>query len=323
VEDLRSVDEGREAVASLGISHYEVPVEDLDFALVGDGKVAVRQGGELHPITRKWAYTQLHQQTGISRPVLEEYGDNPELFQGLVRHSLRKRGGKNVRVVADRDGLLEFQNPEHPWIAPDELYDTVVETVPNILGLKDIEITPRDLKMRFVTDINAEPPKRVGDVSHSGIVVSWDSKLAVAPYVLHLVCTNGMCREESVVQRVSDIREVREYLRNALTVGARDGERLLGQFIDLDNHVVAHPEQVINRLARTARLGDRHVRRLIESLPSLPDDATAYDFTDLLTSYARDNEDIRARLETGAGTMTASFTGTHRCSHCGTHLLRE
>jgi len=323
--ELLTVEQGRRILEDLNIRHTDLRVKDLNVQISENDTVHVDlgDGGMTLISPEAGCLSAFGDLTGLKVRNFREYVDDPDLTQKMIRHCLRKREN-TIRFVTAGGNVVEVLPANTPWFPPVELYDTVVNhdifKRAGIRGVERIRVQSGCFEARFITEIAAEPPRRVGDISQAGVAIRWNGQILVEPFVYTLACTNGLIGSQRItVKRADSLETLKSLFNRALATGAEGSHQLLDRLIQLDNVEVERPEQVITAIGREHRLSSRHVMNMVERVPTWDGGVrTMYDVVSLITNYANsiDNSNVQRRLQRVGGTV-AEAPQEDRCRLCG------
>jgi len=235
------------------------------------------------------------------------------------------RPGKSLKLVARENqvtGVLPFRTPYVPSSKLVDVVATAIEAVDveykNYNGTRIFD---------FVSKINAEPKKRVGDVTKAGITllenrsnVLTSYEVNVGGFLYRLSCSNGAVTRTESLHRIGG-KTVEEILngvgnttRKVFEVVSKED---LLQFVHLDDVKAEDPSNLVHRLSRDSRIPASLERRILDRIPELGLNPTMYDVINLVTSVANDEKlSIRNSrlLQVMGGQLTIS--AEHRCPTC-------
>lgn len=280
----------------------------------------------------------LHIPAPFMKRVGKEVGHT--LQQTMLESLLDVAGGSGVRVVYTEDGIQSVTEVGRRLIDPIE----IVNIAENTLGTSDAQITrlvnlPSEFSFdvavpeNFDRGIGGDRPSQgneIGDVTAGGLSFYYNRKLnhtpEIASYSYRLVCTNGMVTEDRGLRVEGRGKTVEEVLADINAMAERAFsrvERQISHFYALRQERVANPEQWLIRVAEEQRIPDRSLNQLIRTVASdeVPDDASVFDMTNLVTNLANDpnlREGGRRTLELAGGAVIEDEAS--RCAHCQSKL---
>lgn len=259
------------------------------------------------------ATSQLKWFTGINSRTFGEYLDSPAITSGMINHCLAKRSGKQVRVSYDKTGIISIGKSE--GIIPiTKLLDVVGNEFPEIEHVEAINRINRGyMEVRFVSNVAQSPAKRVGDATHTGVWVTTNGFVSTTPYIVRLVCTNGMLRT-TPLDKYESGHEIPVFIKNFRRC-LDSAKELCSDFMSTDDKPVADPHKLLINICRHFGISPRNQYKILALLPTLPDNPTGYDLVNLVTSVGRSVNSLRW----AAPRMLNSFKD-QCCSHCGTKI---
>lgn len=167
----------------------------------------------------------------------------------------------------------------------------------------------------------------VGDVTAGGLRFGVDLKRGLAPWVqpwmMRLICTNGMETTDDGLKVDARGQTVDEVLAEIEAQAQRAFSRVEAQiehFYRLREQKVANPERALRAIARERGIPDRSMVRLFDlaSGSALPDEPSMFDLVNLVTNLANDpaikNDGGRLLLERAGGAVVIEEAA--RCGHC-------
>lgn len=320
--DLMPVDMARDKIRDLGLKEVKTSIHDLPAKVLDDGSIAMSLDGGILPLTR-FAATQVANLSGLKKQSFQDYVDNADIVTKMLRHSLGKRTG-DVFVSYNRDAVYHVQSDVAVHINPSEVFDLAVEALSQAKKEARVDTIRFDkgvLTTRFVTDVHQNPTRRVGDVSHGGVVVGVNGQISVAPYLYRLVCTNGAVRCTSYPDMSKDAATVKGYVQSTVQQLMEVAQRDLDLFMSMDNEFIDNPAHLFNRVTRESGVSDRHSRLIGDAIPSMErvgDNHTRYDMVNLVSALANSTGDLHFQYYAGA--FLDAFI-QHRCGSCGSRLV--
>lgn len=261
----------------------------------------------------------------------------------LISALVDKCATDRVRVVYGDTSILEIRDPEREVIDPRSVVDIAANVVGDDALVTNAFRTAAEYRFDIVTfdramrdfDGGALGNPRVGDMTQGGLSIGQDTKRGLAPwvqpYMMRLVCTNGMVLPENDLRidaRGQSVDEVLSDLERAAEAAFSRVEAQAAAMYDLRNEVVGDTAAAVLRVGREQGLSDRVLTSAIERIPAVvpdPDDGTMFDVVNVLTNIAN-HTDLRGRANTRAGLERAggAVVSTHsaRCPRCHSSLTR-
>lgn len=166
-----------------------------------------------------------------------------------------------------------------------------------------------------VTDSTVEPPSRVGDVIARGLSATINGSVTAAAFTLRLACTNGMRSITAGNHRRVSEDSYAEDLRYILDRSAILAAHVAG----LAGQRLTNGASFLRTLHRSGAITSTQLTRILDLLPSLPDDASQFDLINLITAIQHDDHENPMRWVNVAGYFVDALTDT-RCTRCG-HVL--
>lgn len=168
---------------------------------------------------------------------------------------------------------------------------------------------------------------QIGDVTAGGLRFGVDLKRGLAPWVqpwmMRLVCTNGMSANDPGLKVDARGQSVEEVLAEIEAQAQRAFSRVEAQiehFYRLRQQKVANPERALRAIAREHGIPDRSMVHLMDQAAGsgLPDDVSMFDLVNLVTNLANSpmikNDGGRLLLENAGGAIISEEST--RCAHC-------
>lgn len=321
-DSLTPAEIAREKIVALGINQVKTNIRELSFGIMDDGSVGVKVDKSTLSLSKN-ASTQISNLTGVNRRNLSEYMENRELVSSMIKHSLSKRSGE-IQIMYNKDGIYNVSSGLTEHIHPLQVFDVAAETIgPDKFKVDTVSFDKGRVGFKFVTAFNKNPNRRVGDYTHGGIFIESNGYVSVSPYLLRLVCTNGMVRNSVYPDMAKDIQTVKSYVSNTVSNMIEQSQKDLDIFVSLDDHTVDNPYAMFVRASREIGLSDRFARRISEVLPSMEkhgESYTYYDMLNLVSSLA--NSTGNNRYQAIAGNFMDSFRYC-RCENCGSKLVES
>lgn len=315
-QTFTSLSDTKDALAGLHLQETMVPSRSVSLAVDGDHFALRLPNSRQFRIDLKHVKTNLNELTGLSTQQLWVYHDDPELLARCVTHNLSKKAEKNLRVITTGDGkLIELFSESYPWINPQEALSICGDVIgERLLGVESSQFDHKSgLDIRFLTHRAAEPPKRKGDISHSGVYFHANGEFETSAFVYRMVCSNGMIAPQYVAKRSS--RDVmQQSFRDNIHAALTQADSLLDEFIESDNHRAQNPRAFITQMVGRHQHSDRLHTLLQESAATLPDDATRYDVINMVT--ARRHSTNNPAYERVGFDALQDFRH-ELCTHCG------
>ncbi len=173
----------------------------------------------------------------------------------------------------------------------------------------------------FISRIAAEPPRRVGDASHGGVLIELGERLKISEYIVTLRCGNGMLgpRTRELFASDADAGIVPPAVKRAVRMAIVNVEqKFLPQFISTDEVLVTNPERILHHLASHV-LPSELEKQLLSAIRTIPEDGTYYDLIDAVTRFGRDAWEVSPQV----GRQVAVFANRivaaaerERCNQC-------
>lgn len=190
----------------------------------------------------------------------------------------------------------------------------------------DMDLSEDLLRYSWVSKSGITPTSKVGDLTAAGLRFNYDRKHnlapSVQPWMMRLICTNGMTTIDSglkVDARGLSVEGVLAEIEAAAEVAFSRVEAQIAHFYDLRNTPVVNPERALRAIAREQGVPDRSLVRMLDLAPAvLPDNASMFDVLNVLTNLANHtsihNDGGRLLLENAGGAVIADHEA--RCTHC-------
>lgn len=310
--ELLSVEEGRAKIFEVVPEVLKTKINHIEYYTVSNQNT-LEIKVEDRVLKMPWAVGQVFKgKTGVDPTMLGQ------LTPSTQRQVWRELVGSNdeelqIKFKEDRIlGVVDIKQalPDYRLWVDRTLNDLKEEPT----GISNFTSEKGSVGYGIVTAINTEPQRRVGDVLHSGIYVHLNGKVVGRPYSLRYICTNG-----AVAPRYD-----REYtftddnypiLLSKLLVLAEEFNK---SFAALDDKPLGNVGGQLGHLSQSHVLNTQQSNRILQQIAVLEDDATAYDFVNLITQQQHENPNSIKWLEVGG--RTVNHFSSNFCSHCGNSL---
>ena len=331
VADLKSVLEGvQERSIPVTLGNVEVSEDASTMTIPGEEFVFDEQ------IERT-----LSSYLGINKSYLAKCP--PDLKATNLNYWLARRENQAAVIEAAGDNIISIHKPGLVVLP----LHSVAEVITRTFDPQNEIVTLIRNDTRFHIDIqtphHVEVPtddriedrtrgdRQIGDITHGGVRILANPTEKEAPrvmtYLHRLWCTNGSTSPESegaIRIKGQTVEQVLEELELA-------AQRVMG---DLDNKLAEYaalaqlrppgsPAKFAYQLGAEYGLTQQVMRRVMERVSILPEDASLYDVQQIFTSIANGNVryDTMMRLQTLGGAMAFNTEHiVHRCGQC-TRLL--
>lgn len=189
-----------------------------------------------------------------------------------------------------------------------------------------------DVVVHDKSKIGVHGDPKVGDITKAGLRfrqnVIQNLVPNVSPYMMRLVCTNGMEVADASLKvdaRGNTVEEVLKHLEAAAERAFSRVERDIKHFYDMRNEMVENPERSLARMSYERGLSDRMRMHLTDRVPAMLDasgSASMFDIVNLITNTANDpaitREGARRDLQLFGGSLITLHT--ERCRTCASAL---
>lgn len=345
----------RETLSSDGTETVEVASQEIRLNLTGDTPtIAVGRRevpGNTRAITALGAWLNVPE--SFLKRVHKEAG--ADLTQTLLSTLLERTSGSAAAVTLSDLGISDIRDPGQRPVPVTRIVNTAARVLGDdqsviqrlvdepgefsfdvhvpfsgkrgVFGDGQTVDIPDGLRDRPYTAHIASNKRKVGDVTAGGLRFGYDRKRNLAPWVqpwmMRLVCTNGMETADHglrVDARGASVDDVLNELEQAAERAFSRVENQIRHFYDLRNQAVENPERVIRRIGRERGIPDRSIARLLDLAPTdaLPDRPTMFDIVNLVTNLANDpsvrRDGGRLLLERAGGAEVSDHVA--RCAHC-------
>lgn len=275
------------------------------------------------------------QYLGISAPYLKKCP--MELKIANVNHWLQSRGssdatlhllGNNLEGIHDTGYKFIPMRPTMARVASVFEPDDEVKYQRIDKGYLHLDVLSNKNSIE-VPGLGTDHRPMEGDITHAGIRFNmYPSAILQAPrlqtYMHRLVCSNGMAVDEpefGVTLRGNTIDEIMQELEVAASrLMENMPTRLEAYRNSAEVPIEGDLALFIHQYSAERGLPAKMASRVMDNLPLLGDNPTAYDVTQLYTGLAND-ESLRYSTmikmqEAGGNLALNSAEVTHRCSHC-------
>jgi hypothetical protein len=327
--EILSIDEVQKTIESYEQEFNEVNLAqfniDYTFDSEGDIKIQLTDGNTEFNLSKDPSIEVLNK-LGISSRVISEYGENYELFSSMIEYSKSRRADNNCTFISVLGDVVSVEKGGIPYLSVQEAWEGI-RGLPGLRGAQWVQnYEGSGFELRLISENTFSPPRQVDDISESGLWTRINGEAQVGSYVRRLVCSNGMMANKSVVEfnvKANSRDELLDkYVDSALTALDR-ANKLAQDFVNLAEHRLENPANYLNSVMREQKIPNRYRTEIMDLLPTLPDDPTAYDVINLVTAYGRRQESLktRSRFEWLGGKITELFSPDEiRCSHCA-HII--
>lgn len=316
-DEFMSLAQVRGSFEDLGYSDKVVELKKLDVDVVkqesGSLTLVLGNEGVGLPVGRS-AESSLKALTGLSPRMYSDYVEDPDLVRRMINHSLHKRQDVTLRLQTARGMVLAVHDSVAPAITPTDILNRFQQLDPEC-RFDAFHFNERNMQLEWglMTRRSQEPPKRVGEASHAGIHVTCNGYVQVAPYVVTLVCTNGMLGEHRYPASAKTNEDLSLKFDEILSNAILESTKMLNQLIESDSIHVQNVGGYLAHIGQQAGLNQRMTAELVRRSVTLRENSTAYDVTQLITATA--NELEQPALKRFGWQIQQSFS-EHRCSHC-------
>jgi len=313
--DVRSntivpVEEARTYLQGFFPRYVDCSASDFQLTGVSGSKLDLTLGGS--PYRVEWLDGfKFKKVTGIDAPMLGRlsqtvrdaaFGDLMSRVQAPLTAKIRQ---DRILDISDRD---KSEKPDYnKWM---DLLLTKTQPV----GVANTYIAPDHLSFALVTSATKEPPKRKGDVIHSGILAEFNGRITVREYSYRLACLNGACASRMGGAVVITEDTFTEVMDRTL----QQSSNFLDGLIQLDEHPLADSGALVGGLSRSRILNANQVAAITSRLATLQSGATEYDLVNLMTAIQHESNDPQAWAEVGGKAI--SFLHGNHCASCGHHI---
>ena len=215
----------------------------------------------------------------------------------------------------------ELQNllySEYPYFSTEQILN-VVQMISKKNKVQILEDEKRGLVVINIASEEKERELKAGDVVRRGVTIrsqisSGRQFIFSGPFLLRLVCTNGMIRREDSISLLKfQAKDSEELIRSKLSEDFGEVE-FFENLKSLQNKNIEQPGVLISRLAREVSIG-RARDIIIDRLATI--EPNAFEAVNLLSSYANEvgNLSEMRNLQLAAGTLVSTFA--RRCQKCG------
>lgn len=345
----------RESLSSDGMETLEVPSQEIRLALTEDTPTIAVGNREVPANTR--SVVALGNWLGVPESFLKRIHKDagPDLSQHLLSSLLQRTSGSAAAITLNDLGISDVRDPGQRPVPVIRIVNTAVRVLGDerspvqrlvdepgefsfdvhvpfdakrgVVGDGQKVDIPEGLRGRSYTSHLPANRRQVGDVTAGGLRFGYDRKRNLAPWVqpwmMRLVCTNGMETADQglrVDARGASVDDVLAELEAAAERAFSRVENQIKHFYDLRNTPVENPERVLRRIGRERGIPDRSLNRLLDLAPTdaLPDSPTMFDLINLVTNLANDpsvrRDGGRLLLERAGGAEVAEHVA--RCAHC-------
>lgn len=314
---IMEIEKAHEQLKGLDFGVERGKPRDLEVGFIEDAPT-IKVGDRHLLFANRAAKTSLKTQTGLDPDYLLKMKSDPDLVSRVAQHVLGQGPNDTLRFVRHGAELVDVQTSGHPWFAPVEVLEQGVKTLGDrAIGVHKMDFVKSKMSMRIITNKHAEPPKKNGDISHTGVWLQSNGWVETAAYVHRMVCVNGMMMSHNWIDAGKTRDDLAGNFEREIELAYKNSCTLLDNFMELDNHPEANPTAAIMGLGRAAQISDRNIRRILENVPEMGDGATRYDLVNVVTATSHDYDDISYQW---AGGHLVGFYQDHHCSHCGGNL---
>ena len=330
--ELIEVDAARTKIVEANIQQVTLKPQDLYSVSLRENVMTIGVSTDADVITyglQQKVLSNFRKSTGISKDILKQLTGNDTLSKNVVKYILSQQE-EPMSIVTSHNTVIDVEKGEGVFLDPTAIFDYIISRDIGIIGVAGINIQDKGVRMNFVTEVSAERPRKVGELSHAGFIIDVNGDISIKPYVYTLVCTNGLIgsRMDQVVRaNLPTMEEARHWLDEVIMNVQSQAEHFLNYYVNLDNQIVDQPGTVISAIAREHGLANRHIANMQERVPVLlaeaPDNAASmYDIIGLMTNYAQScGRDSQYVLESVAGTVSEEYSEHIHCPQCN-HIVK-
>lgn len=265
---------------------------------------------------------------------LEKITDD-ELLGRVLNHFKGRLDDRDAVIEFNDDAVLALYHSAENVIPRERYVEAVMNTMPHEADVRRFDYGRGKVVVDVSTmDTVVEP--RVNDITEGGLryvgfVSPRDFQPQVKPYAYRLWCSNGSTTEVNTADLTSTIRVKGKTVDEVIESIEENARRLMDgpvpQWLDNLNHMVEvevpDPAQFVLRYGREHGLGSRITNRIIERIPTLPEDERSlYDVVQLVTQHQHEegvSQRQRELLQEVGGSIMAD-QGGHRCANCAQPL---
>jgi len=179
--------------------------------------------------------------------------------------------------------------------------------------------------LNFITNENKSATRVKNDVTHIGVTlkmspsITHGSLIETGPFLLRLICTNGMLEQEDRLERWNSRDFNRGEIESGIERSLVTSKRILDQFLETEKQELKDPTFVLHKICTEGRVREPIQRKLLNQVPTLGNKPTLYDVLNMVTSYANTLKlgDFR-RLQFASGSWVAAEAT--RCPACKAKL---
>lgn len=243
----------------------------------------------------------------------------------LLKSRLERLAKPDTVVYWNDFGIQEVRPANEIRLDVADLVDQIMAKMPVASVVDSWWNTPEEFRLDVVVpeDYTKGVGGEVGDITRGGVRVGQNRKANLAPfvqpYLLRLVCTNGLEVPDSGIKveaRKLSEDEILSYFRHEVGRAFDRVEGDIRSFYDLKQTRFSDSQRAMDKIAREAGLPERTVRELAASFPE--DDQTMFDVINHITEYAngisnRASSSYR-NLQIAGGSKV--YDHSQRCENC-------
>lgn len=264
--------------------------------------------------------------TGNGLEALAKFADIPTKFllrvdpdeqAWILRNRLERLPKPDTRVFWDDLGIQEVRPANETRVAVEDLVESALGHLGEDATVDTWWSNADDFRVDVVTE--RVQGGDVGDLTQGGVRIGQDRSRNLAPwvqpYLLRLVCTNGMEVPDhglKVDTRKADEDEILMLFGNEVRRAFSRVEGDIAAFYDLKDQHFTDGRAALNRIASEAGVPARTIARI-----DIGDEATMFDIVNAMTGYANGlnpHSSSYRTLQVAGGSRV--YDHAERCENC-------
>ncbi len=185
---------------------FHAPTSSLSMLGNGNFHLETNSGSEQMPAT-DYAHAQMASRLSIPKPYYDRMrAQSPALLSTNLNHWLGQKQGETALIRTLRGQIRAFLSNRYRIVDNADILAIAIPELADNDGLKIVSCNVTAQKMYLkVVNTNIEAAISVGDVVQAGFILSngelGNGSISVEPYLLRLVCQNGLALPDRKVRK--------------------------------------------------------------------------------------------------------------------------
>jgi hypothetical protein len=185
---------------------FHAPTSSLSMQIDGRFQLDTNSGKEQMPAT-DYAHAQMASRLSIPKPYYDRMrAQSPALLSTNLNHWLGQKQGETALIRTLRGQIRAFLSNRYRIVDNADILAIAIPELADNSGLKIVSCNVTAQKMYLkVVNTNIEAAISVGDVVQAGFILTngelGNGSISVEPYLLRLVCQNGLALPDRKVRK--------------------------------------------------------------------------------------------------------------------------